>query len=91
MDPCRPRDSKQLAEELTAGANDIIDSSGAGKPSGIGYTPAKLRTDETVDHGSAEPATDKGINQNLLAGTLILTPEMSTRTMPETYGLEVHA
>ena len=52
MDPCRPRAMKQLAEELTTGANYDIDSSGAGKPTVIGYTLAKLRTDETVDHGN---------------------------------------
>ena len=52
---------KQLAEELTTGANDDIDGSGAGTPTVIGYTLAKLRTDETVDHGSAELATGKGI------------------------------
>ena len=102
MDPCRPRAMKQLAEELRTGANYDIDSSGAGKPTVIGYTLAKLRTDETVDHGSAELGTGngkiqnvnhgsaelvtgKGIDQNVLAGTFILTQEMTTRTTPETY------
>ena len=87
IDPCHPRALKQLAEELTRGANDTIDSSGAGKPSVIGHTPAKLRTNETVDHGSAELATDKGIDQNVLAGTFIFTQEKTTRTTPETYGI----
>ena len=48
MDPCRA--INQIAEELTAGANDTIDSSGAGKPIAIGYTPDNLRTEEAVDH-----------------------------------------
>ena len=103
MHPSRPRAIKQLAEELTKGANDDIDSSGAGKPTVIGYKLAKLRRDETVDHGSAELATGKGIiqnvnhgraelvtgkgrDQNVLAGTYILTQEMTTRTAPATYG-----
>ena len=60
---------KQLAEELTTGANDDINSSEAEKSAAIGYTLAKLRTDETVDHGSAELATGKGIIQNVNHGS----------------------
>ena len=74
MDPCRPRAMKQLAEELTTGADDDIDSSGAGKPTVIGYMLAKLRTDETVDHGSAELATGKGMIQNVNHGSVELVP-----------------
>ena len=85
MDPCRPRAVNQPAEGLTARANNIIDRSTARTPSRIGYTPAKLRTDETVDHGSAEQTIE--INQNVLAGTFILTEEITTRTTPETYGI----
>ena len=90
MISCRPRAVKQLAEELTPGMNDIIDSSGAGKPSEVGYTPAKLRTDETVDHGtrSSLQIREYLVDQNVLAGTLILTQEKTTRTMPDTYGIE---
>ena len=69
MDPCRPRAIKRLAEELKTGANDDIGSSGAGKPTVIGYTLAKLRTDETVDHGSAKLATGNGIIQNVTHGS----------------------
>ena len=69
MDTCRRRALKQPAEERTTGANDDIDSSGAGKSAVIGYTPAKLRTDETVDHRSAELAIGKGIIQNVNHGS----------------------
>ena len=99
MDPCRRRALKQLAEELTTSANDDIDSSGAGKPTAIGYTLAKLRKNETVDHGSAELATGKGMIHNVNHGSaepftgegidqnvlaISLTQEMTTRTTPET-------
>ena len=103
MDTCRPRAMKQLAEELTTGANYDIDSSGAGKPTVIGYTLAELRTDDTVGHGSAELATGKGIIQNVNHGSaelvtgkgiskrsrryIILTQETTARTTPEAYGI----
>ena len=71
VDPCRPRALKRLAEEVTTDANDSIDSSGAGKPSGIGYTPAELQTSETVDKESAELAAYKGIHQKVIAGNIL--------------------
>ena len=89
MGPCRPRAFKELAEELTTSANDIFDRSGSEKQSEAGYSPAKLRTDETVDHGSAELAPDTRINENVLAGTFILTRGMTTRMAPETHGIAV--
>ena len=86
--PCRPHVLEKLAQALTTSANYIVGSSGAGKPSESGYPePAKQRTDEVVDHGSAEPARDEGIYPNALAGTLILTQEITTKTTPETYGI----
>ena len=60
----------------------LTKDSGVGKPSEIRHTPADVRTDKTVYRGSVELATDKRINQNVHAGTFMLTQEM---TMPETY------
>ena len=78
---------KQLAEELATEANDIIDSSGVGKPSEIEHKPAELRADETADRGNVELATVKGLHQNVHAGAFILTQETTTRKMLETYGI----
>lgn len=89
MGPCRPRGLKRPAEKLSTGVNDI-DRSGAGTPSAIGYNkPDDSRTDETVDLGTAKLTIGTGIDPNVIAGTFILTQDMttSTRTVLKTYGI----
>ena len=89
MDPFRPCAMEQLAEELTAGADNDIDSSRAGKPTVIGSAELAIGKGiiQNVNNGNAELVTGKGTVQNVLAGTFILTQEMTTRTAPETYGM----
>ena len=86
MDPCRPRALKQPAAELTTRVNDI-DISGPGTPRAIGYNPHDPRTYETLGLRTAKSVVGTVIDPNVIAGTFMSTPEITTVTVLETHGI----
>ena len=86
MSPCRPRALKQPAEKLTTGDNHI-DGSRSGTPSEIGQKRDDSQTHQTVDPGAVKFGVGTKIKPNVIAGTFMLTQEMTAGTVLETDGV----